>query len=53
MEGMLFWPPERHNVSKRPGFAVFGGQFIPRVTPCQRHPASSVKKRLFKEEPLK
>jgi hypothetical protein len=32
MEEVLFKPDERNNSSTRPGYAVFGGQFIPRVT---------------------
>lgn len=32
MEGVIYWPPECINFSARPGYAVFGGQFIPRVT---------------------
>lgn len=32
MEGVIFWLTERNNFSVRPGYAVFGGHFIPRVT---------------------
>lgn len=34
MEGVIFCPPERNNFLARPGYADFGGQFIPRVTAC-------------------
>lgn len=32
MEGVIYRPTERTNFSARPGYAVFGGHLIPRVT---------------------
>lgn len=32
MEGIICWPTERNNLSARPGYADFGGHFIPRVS---------------------
>jgi hypothetical protein len=37
MEGVISWPSERNNFSVRPGYADFGGHFIPRVTVCVTH----------------
>jgi hypothetical protein len=34
MEGVICWPTERTNFSARPGYADFGGHFMPRVTFC-------------------
>ncbi len=46
MEGVLFGLCERENFGTWPSYAVFGGQFIPRVTrvsptPCVTHHRAS------------